>query len=382
MAAQVEVAEHPVPHPGGQGEGGGDAEEPGGGEEAAAAVGADLAPVGVAGHPLAPHRREPAVPVGQDLGQLGALLPPRAGHQQGAQRPLDLVLEPADQHVGVAGAHADGVAQVLAVEALAHVEVEDHPVPGAEAVGGGGDQGGQVAARVGVGRDVGRVGVGGGHLDVVQRAMAGPPFDGPQAAVAGDGVEPGPQAVGVAQLVEAGAGHQERVLEGVGGLVRVPQQGAEEVVDPGRVAVVDGRERLAVTVHRLLDERGVVHPGMVRLRPVFVSALHVTAGYGWSVPREGERPTGPDLTETCLSSARSHGPDPMTWHKLRSLQEVEITVDGHVHRVLAAEWDDETGAVKVLWPPGAAAFASQSHREVADGDYEPTDYYSFPGGFF
>jgi hypothetical protein len=33
----------------------------------------------------------------------------------------------------------------------------------------------------------------------------------------------------------------------------------------------------------------------------------------------------------------------MAWHKLRSLQEVEITVDGHVHRVLAAEWDDETG---------------------------------------
>jgi hypothetical protein len=72
----------------------------------------------------------------------------------------------------------------------------------------------------------------------------------------------------------------------------------------------------------------------------------------------------------------------MTWHKLRSLQEVEVSVDGHVHRVLAAEWDDETGAVKVLWPPGAGAFAAQSHREFGDGDFEPTDYYSFPGGFF
>ncbi|MEA2826473.1 MAG: hypothetical protein QOG43_912 [Actinomycetota bacterium] len=72
----------------------------------------------------------------------------------------------------------------------------------------------------------------------------------------------------------------------------------------------------------------------------------------------------------------------MVWHKLRSLQEVEITVDGHSHRALAAEWDDETGAVKVLWPPGPNAFAAQSHMVVDDGEYEPTDFYGFPGGFF
>ncbi|MEA2715905.1 MAG: hypothetical protein QOI99_222 [Actinomycetota bacterium] len=72
----------------------------------------------------------------------------------------------------------------------------------------------------------------------------------------------------------------------------------------------------------------------------------------------------------------------MAWRKLRSLQEVEASVDGARRRVLAAEWDDETGAVKVLWPPGPGAFAAQSHRVVDDGAYEPTDYYSFPGGFF
>ena len=72
----------------------------------------------------------------------------------------------------------------------------------------------------------------------------------------------------------------------------------------------------------------------------------------------------------------------MAWHKLRSLQEVEIAVDGVARRVLAAEWDDETGAVKVLWPPGAGGFAAQSHRVVEEGDYEPTDYYGFPGGVF
>jgi hypothetical protein len=71
----------------------------------------------------------------------------------------------------------------------------------------------------------------------------------------------------------------------------------------------------------------------------------------------------------------------MGWRKLRALQEVEVSVDGARRRVLAAEWDDETGAVKVLWPPGAGAFAAQTHRVVADGDYEPTDYYAFPGGF-
>ena len=71
----------------------------------------------------------------------------------------------------------------------------------------------------------------------------------------------------------------------------------------------------------------------------------------------------------------------MAWRKLRSLQEVELSVDGALRRALAAEWDDQTGAVKVLWPPGPS-FASQSHRVVEDGDYEPTDFYSFPGGFF
>ncbi|MEA2932951.1 MAG: hypothetical protein QOI56_1736, partial [Actinomycetota bacterium] len=38
----------------------------------------------------------------------------------------------------------------------------------------------------------------------------------------------------------------------------------------------------------------------------------------------------------------------MAWRKLRSLQEVDALVDGARRRVLAAEWDDETGAVKVL----------------------------------
>lgn len=70
----------------------------------------------------------------------------------------------------------------------------------------------------------------------------------------------------------------------------------------------------------------------------------------------------------------------MAWRKLHSLQEVEITVEGSRQRALAAEWDDETGAVRVLWPPGAAAFAAQSHRVVEPGDYEPTDHYGFPGG--
>jgi hypothetical protein len=72
----------------------------------------------------------------------------------------------------------------------------------------------------------------------------------------------------------------------------------------------------------------------------------------------------------------------MAWHKLRTLQEVEISVDGHRHRALAVEWDDDNGAIRVLWPPGPGAFAAQSHRVIDDGDYEPTDYHGFPGGFF
>ena len=73
---------------------------------------------------------------------------------------------------------------------------------------------------------------------------------------------------------------------------------------------------------------------------------------------------------------------PMTWRRLTSLQDIDATIDGHHHRVLAAEWDDETGAVKIVWPPGAAAFASQSRRVVDLDDYAPTDHYGFPGSFF
>jgi hypothetical protein len=72
----------------------------------------------------------------------------------------------------------------------------------------------------------------------------------------------------------------------------------------------------------------------------------------------------------------------MAWRRLISLQDVDATIDGVHHRVLAAEWDDETGAVKIVWPPGAAAFASQSRRVVEPEDYEPADHYGFPGSFF
>jgi hypothetical protein len=42
----------------------------------------------------------------------------------------------------------------------------------------------------------------------------------------------------------------------------------------------------------------------------------------------------------------------VTWRRLTSLQDIDATIDGHHHRVLAAD------------------------------DYAPTDHYGFPGSFF
>jgi hypothetical protein len=72
----------------------------------------------------------------------------------------------------------------------------------------------------------------------------------------------------------------------------------------------------------------------------------------------------------------------MAWRRLLALQEVEAELDGSRQRVLVAEWDDVTEDVRVLWPPGPAAFASQSRRLVAAADYEPSDPYGFPGDLF
>ena len=62
------------------------------------------------GHPLADQGGEAAVPAGKDGGQVGAVVATQAGDQEGAEGALDLVPEATQQHVGVAGLDAHGLA--------------------------------------------------------------------------------------------------------------------------------------------------------------------------------------------------------------------------------------------------------------------------------
>ncbi len=68
-----------------------------------------------------------------------------------------------------------------------------------------------------------------------------------QRLVSGDGVEPGAQLVGVAQLRQFRRRRAEGVLNAVGGGVAVAQHADAEVVQPVGVPVVDRGERRAVT---------------------------------------------------------------------------------------------------------------------------------------
>jgi hypothetical protein len=144
-----------------------------------------------------------------------------------------------------------------AFEAVAEVEVEEGAVAVGEAGGGVPDQLAQVGPLgrlLGAGGGVGQV----GHLLLGGLAGAGP--DPAEGLAAGDRVQPGAEALGVAELAEALGRDQERVLGGVGGLVPVAQQAPAEVVQAVGVAVVDRGEGATVAGRRRPHQLGVVAP--------------------------------------------------------------------------------------------------------------------------
>ena len=156
---------------------------------------------------------EAAVPAGQHLGQVGAVVATQPGDQERSQGAFDLVAEAAEEDVGVAGLHPDGLAQLGAFEAVAEVEVEQGTVAFGQDGGGVPHQLAQVGplgGLLGAGRGVGQV----GHLLLGGDARPGPiPAEG---LAAGHRVQPGAQPFGVAELAEALGRDQERVLGGVG----------------------------------------------------------------------------------------------------------------------------------------------------------------------
>jgi hypothetical protein len=205
---ELDALQHPAPEVrGGRHRGNGRQQGQGAGELAAGG-GADLAAVDVAGDPLADQRGEAAVPVGQHAGQVGAVVAAQAGHQQRPQGAFDLVAEAGEEDVDVGRLDADCLAEVGALEAVAEVEVEQGAVAFGQAGGGVPDQVaevGLVGGLLGAGGGVGQV----GHVLLGSDARSGP--DPAEGLAAGDRVQPGAQALRVAELAEAlGRGRRSR----------------------------------------------------------------------------------------------------------------------------------------------------------------------------
>jgi hypothetical protein len=85
----------------------------------------------------------------------------------------------------------------------------------------------------------------------------------PDALVPRDGVQPGAQPLGVAELVRAVGGDQQRVVDGVRRRVAVAEHPGAVVVEPHRVPVVGGSEPFRLPVAERLDDRPVLHGGQV-----------------------------------------------------------------------------------------------------------------------
>jgi len=113
--------------------------------------------------------------------------------------------------IGGVGGHAEHVGQFLAIDAVAQVQVQDVSVAVFETVGGGTHQSLGVERRIGR-RHLERLFDFVTNLDPLSATQHG------EASAAGDGVEPGPQLVGVAQLTEPLSADQERVLGDVSGI--------------------------------------------------------------------------------------------------------------------------------------------------------------------
>ncbi len=135
------------------------------------------------------------------------------------------------------------------------MEVQHLPLAFGESCSGLLEQGLEVGGRHAAGHVLLRCLVETG-IGVEQRAGAGPMavLD----LVAGDGVHPRPEAVGVAELADTAADEQHRVVDDVGSLVGVAEASAGEVVKTVGVAVVERRQGRRIAGQEAGDEIPVV----------------------------------------------------------------------------------------------------------------------------
>jgi hypothetical protein len=230
--------------------------EHGRGQLAALALPADVAVVDVPADPLAHQHGEPPVPAGQHGVEAGAGVPPGPRDDQRAERSLQLAAGPGQQRVGVVAGHPERGGEFVALEFLHQAQLDDVPVARVQPVHRGPDQlaelglfrgGADIRARR---RDVGGLVEGGQRLPGPQPA---------EALVARDRVEPGTQPGRVPQVPQLGGRDEKGVLNRVGGVGGLVQQGTAVRVERRGVPVVRFGEPGGVTSHDGSDNLRVLH---------------------------------------------------------------------------------------------------------------------------
>jgi hypothetical protein len=177
------------------------------------------------------------------------------GHQHGVQGVLEPLLGPVELDVDGLRLPADGVGQVLAVQA-AQVHLDQGTIRRLQPVGGGEQDLGPVGDEgdlLGGGVQVLELG------DVLDRDRVGAGADAAQRLTRGDHIQPGPEPGRVVELGQALTGDEERVLHDVGALVAVAELTGAELHELRRIAVVERVERARVPRPGRVDQPRVRH---------------------------------------------------------------------------------------------------------------------------
>ena len=232
------------------------AEQHGGAQLEGAACAADRAALDVPVNPLADRHGQVPVPVAEHASQLTAFISPGAADEQHAQARQELVAGPGEQRVHVVTGDPEDGGDLAGLETLPQVQFDGLALSRVQAPGRIVDQGAQ-SGMFGVLADVDAFVR---HLwRLVKRHRRLPCPRGPQAFVACDGVQPGPEQLRVTQPRQPGGGEDERVLHGVGSISRVAEHEPAVFVQRVRVPVIGLGEPIGVAGHDGRDDLAVAH---------------------------------------------------------------------------------------------------------------------------
>ncbi len=195
-------------------------------------------------------------PSGADEQQVepGAVAPPGAGDEQGAERLFQLAAGAGGQGVRLIPGDAEHRREVGALQVMPQAELEGLPLSRAQPGQGSPDEPAQLGA-------VGAVVPVGVRAGEVSRRIEPPlrPVSPAAAFVAGHRVQPGAQLARVPQATEHARGDDERVLDGIGRVIRLVQDPAAVTVKGLRVLVIGIGEGTEVACHDGRDNFAVLH---------------------------------------------------------------------------------------------------------------------------